>query len=45
VDMVNNPQGRVQSTFYSQADPQSATAPKARSAKPAMAAPLALGTH
>jgi lipopolysaccharide export system protein LptC len=45
VDMVNNPQGRVQSTFYSQADQQSATAPKARTAKPAIAAPLALSTH
>jgi len=45
VDMVNNPQGRVQSTFYSQADQQSASDPKARSAKPAIGAPLALSTH
>jgi lipopolysaccharide export system protein LptC len=45
VDMVNNPEGRVQSTFYSQADQQSAAAPKPRSAKPPIAAPLALGTH
>jgi hypothetical protein len=35
----------VQSTFYSQADQQSAAAPKPRSAKPPIAAPLALGTH
>jgi lipopolysaccharide export system protein LptC len=45
VDMVNNPQGRVQSTFYSQADQQAAAAPKTRSAKPAISEPLALGTH
>jgi len=45
VDMVNNPQGRVQSTFYSQADKQPAAAPKTRSAKPAISEPLALGTH
>jgi lipopolysaccharide export system protein LptC len=45
VDMVNNPQGRVQSTFYSRADQQAATAPKTRSAKPAIAEPLALSTH
>jgi lipopolysaccharide transport protein LptA len=45
VDMVNNPQGRVQSTFYSQGDQQPAAgAPKARSAKPATSAPLALST-
>src|SRR5215469_1705300 len=45
VDMVNNPQGRVQSTFYSQADKQSAAVPKTHSAKPAISEPLALGTH
>jgi lipopolysaccharide export system protein LptC len=45
VDMVNNPQGRVQSTFYSQGDQQSAAAPKTRTAKPAISEPLALSTH
>jgi lipopolysaccharide export system protein LptC len=45
VDMVNNPQGRVQSTFYSQGDQQPAAGPKARSAKPAVSAPLVLSTR
>jgi lipopolysaccharide export system protein LptA len=46
VDMVNNPQGRVQSTFYSQGDQQPVAGQKARSAaKPAVSAPLALSTH
>jgi lipopolysaccharide export system protein LptA len=50
VDMLDNTQGRVQSTFY-QADHQPAApaapnaAPKPRTAKPAISQPLALSTH
>jgi len=44
VDMLDNAQGRVQSTFY-QADHQPAAGPTPRTAKPAVSAPLALGTH
>jgi lipopolysaccharide export system protein LptC len=47
VDMLDNTQGRVQSTFY-QADHQlaaPAAAPKPRTAKPAISEPLALSTH
>jgi lipopolysaccharide export system protein LptC len=48
VDMLDNTQGRVQSTFY-QADHQpgapAAAAPKPRTAKPAISQPLALSTH
>jgi lipopolysaccharide export system protein LptC len=44
VDMLDNTQGRVQSTFY-QADHQPAAAPKPRAAKPAISEPLALSTH
>jgi lipopolysaccharide export system protein LptA len=47
VDMLDNTQGRVQSTFYQADHPPAApaAAPKPRAAKPAIAQPLALSTH